>query len=152
MTREVLIGVLAAIAGAWFIAGVVEACYFTTKKLPDHMPQFLADVVASIGGVFAANLGALVGFTFTQAASLSKVRLASPATWLGRSSALPGTTQIQLVAAIGYLICLSAATVVWGMAQFSQDPKLVVPTLPQLAKTLLGVVVGGLGVLLGTTT
>ena len=153
MKRETLISLLVILASAGFAAGIGAAGYYTLKKRPADMPRFLVQLVTTIGGVLATNLGAVIGFSFKIPPELNAA-LAHPlsiSAWLG-SSAVPVGTQLQLMAAGLYVIGLLVAVMLWGVAHFSDDPAVVVPTLPELSRTLLGVMVGALAVALGTQT
>jgi hypothetical protein len=136
-----LVLVLVALAALLFLGGIVSAGYWSLKSQPDNMPAFLAQATTVIGGTLSTNLGAVLGLAVAQSArgmvSLPSVpALARP---------------LQIGAAWVYVGGLLLALAFWAWNKFSTEPDKVVSTLPDLTKTLLGVVVGVLAIALGVS-
>ncbi len=106
-----------------------------------NMPAFLTHVMTTIGGVLATNLGAVLGLTVAQSAGLIS---AESLPWYA-----PTAANLQVIAAYVYVVGLLAATGLWAAKRFTAGQDHVVSTLPELAKTLLGVMAGALAVMLG---
>lgn len=132
------------LAGIGFIAGLAQAVRYSIAGTPEKMSSFSRQIVTTIGGVLATNLGARIGIEIMQA----KANGFEPAVFLlgqGGDTA----SFLQLAAAYLYVAGLVYALWGWSRANFSEDPKKVVVVVPQLSQTLLGVVVGVLTVALG---
>jgi len=102
------------------------------------MPAFLTRTVTTIGGILATNLGAVLG--------INVLKSNSPAF---RIMQVPTTEALQNAAAILYLVGLFLALLFWAFKAFKEDPDVVVPILPNLSLTLLGVMGGALAVIIG---
>jgi hypothetical protein len=100
------------------------------------MPPFLIWVVTVVGGVLAINFGAVLGIDVIKKRSIFSI------------SELP-TAKFQKIAAYSYLIILLVVIVCWGILGFEDNPDKVVEILPQFSKTLIGVGLGALAVILG---
>ena len=137
-----LILVLVALAGLLFIVGIVVAGYCSLRNKPENMPEFLAQATTVIGGTLSTNLGAVLGLSVAQSTN--------PSPALAEVMAAPANT-LQVGAAWLYVGGLIIALVLWGVNRFSNQPQKVVSTLPDLTKTLLGVVVGAMAVALGVS-
>lgn len=141
---------LAAIAIVLFAWGVFAAGYYTIKKRAPEMPVFLERSVTSIGGVLALNLGAVVGLDAANAGAFATQSMFSASLLLSGS-----VSGVQLWAAYLYAFFLVVALVLWGVVGFKVNeagkPKVVVDTLPELSRTLVGVVVGVIAILLGVS-
>jgi hypothetical protein len=137
--RELAIGFVA-LAALGFLGGIVTAAYYTLwvegAPRPGDMPAFVAETVTSIGAILGTNLGAALGIR----ATTQQWRL-SPA-----SDTMDG---LRVGAAWFYAGCLVLALAFWGFTGFTEEAGSVVPMLPQFSRTLLGVVVGVVAVLLG---
>jgi len=131
---------LVVLAALLFIGGIISAGYFSLKRKPEAMPSFLTQTTTIIGGTLATNLGAVLGLSVAQSDKLNTAGVA----------ALPALAkQLQVGAAYLYVLGLVIAFVCWALIRFSDKPEEVVSTLPDLTKTLLGVVVGVLAIALG---
>jgi len=137
--------VLACLAGLFFLAGILEAGILTQKGKPEKMPPFLKQTVTLIGGVLATNLGAVLG--------ISVARGVSPSL---RIWAVPTTQALQMAAVILYVVGLLLAAVFWAINGFKENPNggpiVVVSTLPELTRILLGVIIGAAIVVLGISS
>lgn len=144
---NILIVFLITIACFSFLFGIYKASYISWQKVPDTllMPAFLSNVVTSIAAVLATNLGAVLGYANADTHSLFR----NPATWNPLNLFSSGSVSpAQAFACYIYVLGLLSATVVWGYKNFTTDEKQVVPLLPQLTKSLLGVVIGALAIAL----
>jgi predicted transporter len=138
MNPKLILFLLACLAGLFFLGGIIAAGILSIKGKPKNMPAFLSRTVTTIGGILATNLGAVLG--------INVVRSNSPAF---RIVQVPTTEVLQNAAAILYLVGLLAALLFWAFKAFKEDPDVVVPTLPELSLTLLGVIGGALAVIIG---
>lgn len=146
--KQILVYVLFGLGCALYIYGLVKAATISLPKSPDvtQMPEFLATVVTSIGGVLALNFGAVTGLLITNAGVAGgKFSLVAAAT-------KPSTTQAQIWAAFVYFLCLLAMGIVWCIKDFTPDTTKVVAIIPEMTKTLIGVVAGAAAVVLATPT
>lgn len=126
--------------------GVFYACYLSLKKepKPTEMPAFLASVVTSIGGVLATNLGAVIGFAIKVPGSTAAKNIGEPFAFFVYAA----FTNLQITASYIYLLFLFIAATVWAVKKFTGDANQIVPVLPEMTKTLLGVIVGAMGIIL----
>jgi len=136
----ILLMILVGLAALGFMGGIVAAGIFTIRETPGTFPSFASEAVTAIGGVLATNLGAVLGLTF---ASIPGKR-AALRPWNGLT-----TESLQKIAAYLYVVGLVTAAVFWGVKGFSDETTKVVSTLPELTRTLLGVIVGALAVAVG---
>ncbi|MEO5776688.1 MAG: hypothetical protein ABIQ27_07265 [Flavobacterium sp.] len=137
---EIIIIALFAIGCFGYAYGILKACFISLAKIPDvsKMPAFLSNLITTIGAVLATNLGAILGLPKTETPSLS------PFTFFIE----PTVTNFQITACLIYLLALLVSSVVWGIKNFTTDSTQIVPTLPDQAKTFLGVLVGVLAITL----
>ena len=130
---------LVAMAGLLFLSCILVAGYYSLwvegAPDPDKMPRFLAENATAIGAVLGTNLGAALG-----------IRRVSQR-WRRKKSDYSET--LRIAAAWFYTIALLIGFVFWAMTGFEEDIKKVVATLPELSRTLAGVIVGTLAVMLG---
>jgi hypothetical protein len=155
-----LVILLASLAGLLYIFSIGNAITATFSE--DIKPiGFLAEAATVIGGILSTNLGAVLGVTFTQPPN-QPLAIGGTPVIMGlrssiqskqqRASGVANSTQkLQIIACWVYVLCLLAALVAWLIAQAKDVPH-VVPLLPEMAKTLLGVIVGALTVVLGGRT
>ena len=136
--REVLLGLIASAVLLGFGAGIFAAGYYslwiTGAPRPDQMPSIVAYFVSAVNGTLAANLGAVLGIS------------AVTRDWHG-----PGTkTELfQWIAACWYVVMLLVAGALWGRTGFTEAEMSVVPTLPELSKSGLGISIAVLAAVLG---
>ncbi len=129
---------------ALFLGGIVWAGIVSLRNQPETMPQFLLQSTTIIGGVLATNLGSVLGLAVASEQGGGLIT----------TSSLSATSihNLQVGAAWLYAAGLFLAFGFWVANKFSTAPEKVVSTLPELSKTLLGVVVGALAVVLGVVT
>lgn len=107
------------------------------------MPGFLSDLVTSIAAVLATNFGAVLGLPPARAALFSLSSAGAESLFTGDL-----TDVAQRVACWLYMIGLVAAAIVWAIKNFTTDDKQIVPLIPQLTRSLIGVAIGALAVIL----
>lgn len=134
---------LVAVAGLLFIGGIIAAGVLSLRNKPAAMPAFPAQAITVIGGILSTNLGAILGLSVAENVGLSAIN-AEP--WYALTS-----ENLQIGAAYLYIGGLLLAFLFWLLNRFSDKPDQVVSTLPELTKTLLGVLVGALAVALGVS-
>jgi hypothetical protein len=141
LAAKILFFGFVSLAGLLYCYGIFVAIRLTTKETPGDMPRFVDQMITTIGGVLATNLGAVLGIKFAEGSSLLSLQLQTPA------PTIPGT--LQIIAAVLYAIGLLAAIIAWLCKGFTNDPNIVVPAIPRLSQTLLGVAVGALALAIG---
>lgn len=134
-----LVTILVLLAALFYLFGIIMAVWISIKgkKLMD---DFLSNIITVIGGVLATNLGAFLGINIAQGTSEASFTFQMGA-----------TGNMQAIAAYFYVICLVVAVAGWFVAK-SKGSTTIVPILPELAKTLLGVIMGALTIGLGSNT
>lgn len=128
-----------------FIYGIIKATKISLTPNPNvsQMPVFLSNAVTAIAAVFATNLGAVLGFSVVNGdAGFFRAEIWNPVS-LFKSDAIEPA---QAFAVVVYLLGLLAATLVWLKKDFTQDNTQIVSLLPELTKSLLGVVIGSLAI------
>lgn len=131
-----LVTILVLLAALFYLYGIIMAVWISVKG-KKNMDDFLLNAITVIGGVLATNLGAFLGINIARGTSEASLTFQS------------GTIgNIQAIAAYFYVICLIVAVAGWFVAK-SKGSATIVPILPELAKTLMGVIVGVLAVALG---
>lgn len=140
--KTVLVAALAGCALVTFIGGIIWAVVLSFKKKPQNMPVYLNELVITINGILAANLGSVLG---QHVAGVTAYQIAEGKGICDLSSAV----QTQIVAVLLYLLILVGTLIVWAAKKFSEKPEEVVPIIPQLSKTFFGVAAGCLAIILG---
>jgi hypothetical protein len=148
---ELLLLLLLGVVGLLFLGGIVAAGILSFKSKPGKMPQFLAHAITTIGSVLATNLGAVLGLNLVEAPGLASTKGLYDLNQIPSLPQAPSTPELQVLAAWVYVIGLIVAFVMWAIKWFPTKPEEVVNTLPELSKTLLGVLVGALVVALGAS-
>jgi len=143
---NILIGFLFSVGCLAYLYGIYKACAISLQKNPvlSDMSPFLSSIVTSIGAVLATNLGAVLGFTISDPNSALAEAARNPFSVFSN----PTPSNEQVMACFLYVLTLFAVSVVWGIKKFTDDPLQVVPTVPQLTKTFLGVIVGVFAIIL----
>ena len=121
--------IISLIALAVYVLSVGQAIYYQVwTRDPSQFPQRTATLVSGLAGVLAANFGATVGIQV--ATTLRLIAEPQPLMWLR-------WTAVSL-----YLVSLIAS---WVVLSFLKDPGAKqIPELNELAKMLIGILVGGL--------
>lgn len=133
---KMLVTILVLLAALFYLYGIIMAVWISVKG-KKNMDDYLSNIITVIGGVLATNLGAFLGINISRGTSEASLTFQS------------GTTGIlQAAAAYFYVICLIVAVIGWFVAK-SKNSTTIVSILPELAKTLMGVIVGALTVALG---
>ncbi len=136
-----LLGLFIFIGCAIYIYGIVLACLesWPEHQPPYQIPVFLSTTVTSIAALLATNLGAVLGITITKSDSLfGETKTWNPLTVFRE----PEPTNFQATACYIYAISLIACGVVWACRGFEPDPAKIVPLIPEMTKSLLGVIIG----------
>ena len=142
-----LLGLLVFLGCAVFIYGITQACILSWS--PDNnnyeIAPFLSNSVISIAAILSTNLGAVLGISLSKSVS----RFEDSANWNpARFFTDPNQANIQIIASYIYIIALLGAAVVWVHRDFITDTSNIVPLIPQLSNSLLGVIVGVLAITL----
>ena len=137
---QILIVFLFSLGCLGYLYGIFQACRISLQKIVnvDDMPPFLSNIITNIGAVLATNLGAVLGIAINNPASKYNMMFLNPFTNFAQS----GITGAQILACYIYTLALVVVAIVWGIKKFTTDPKQIVSTIPELTKTLLGVIVG----------
>lgn len=145
----ILLAIICLLGCAVFIYGIGLACIFTLENKPSEVyPSFLASTVTSIAAVLSTNLGGVVGIAIVTPQSTLRDRKAwNPL----RLFTDPSPTSVQVVACYIYIVALVAAGVVWAMKSFVETAQ-IATLIPQLSKTLLGIIVGVMALSLNQNT
>ena len=128
-----------------FVYGIYKACKISWPDNSDtsKMPAFLSNLVTSIAAVLATNLGAVLGLAKVNAGSVFR----DFATWNPIHLCSANAPNVsQTIACYIYILGLLAAAIVWAKKNFTADEKLVVSLIPQLTKSLVGVIIGVLAI------
>jgi hypothetical protein len=134
-----------------FVYGVYLACYVSWFNPARHgkyeIPIFLASTVTSIASVLSTNLGAVLGITII----INDSKFSQPKAWnLLSLFTDPNPTNIQTTACYVYILSMLGAAIVWAHRDFENDALRIVYLIPELTKSLLGVIVGVLAISLNT--
>ncbi|WP_373060014.1 hypothetical protein [Zunongwangia sp. H14] len=146
-----LLGFLIFIGCGAFVYGIAQACL---KSWPHHgndyeIAAFLSNTVTSIAAVLSTNLGAVLGITVSN--PTSKFRESKSWNPLSLFTS-PSPSAIQTIACYVYILSLIAAAIVWAHRDFITETNKIVPLIPELTKSLLGVIVGVLAISLNTNS
>lgn len=150
MTKPItyLLSFLLFLGGLAFAYGIYKACALSLPEHPnlDLMPPFLAGIVTSIAAVLSTNLGAVLGITISDPSShFRKNRNWNPLVFLST----PDPTILQTGACYIYILGLIAAAIVWSIKGFDiKGAPPIIPLIPELTKSLAGVIVGVLAIFL----
>ncbi len=129
-----------------FVFGLIMAIIFSIAEDAREMNPVFLHTTQSIAAVLATNLGAVLGFAVMDPQSAFRVAAQwNPMRWFGKLS----TAHIQMLATIIYLLGMLSAFIVWVILGFNEEPAEIVPLIPALGSSLLGVIVGSMVVVLG---
>lgn len=136
-----LLGLFIFIGCAIYIYCIALACIESWPRFQSvyEIPVFLSTTVTSIAALVATNLGAVLGITITKSNSL----FGESKTWKPLTAfSEPEPTNFQATAFYIYVLSLIACGVIWAVRKFEPDPTLIVPLIPEMTKSLLGVIIG----------
>ncbi|MBP6416882.1 MAG: hypothetical protein KA330_10530 [Chitinophagaceae bacterium] len=142
-----LLGFFIFIGCAIYIFGIVQACIVSwhPDRPPYEIPVFLSTTVTSIAALLATNLGAVLGISITKSNSLfGEMKTWNPLTVFSD----PEPTNFQATVCYVYVFSLVACGVVWAIRGFEPDTTKIVPLLPEMTKSLLGIIIGALAMAL----
>jgi hypothetical protein len=153
--RTLLI-VLVTLGGLLYAGTIVYAVVLTLSK-ETKIDALLLSAVTVIGGVLATNFGAVLGVTFTPPAPIPAVlprflglRPSLPSPGTNGDAGTDAAQKLQIIACWVYVGGLVIAFTGWLIAKFNSVPETQMQTLlPELVRTLLGVIVGAITVALG---
>ncbi len=134
--------------------GIEQAIYQSLSKLPPgqkpSIPEPLDVMVSSIGAILLTNLGAVLGISVTNPDSgLARKFLLIKAGAAPIPPPLNSREKIQYAGVIIFILALISCFIVWAKKGFSSDAAEIVSVIPQLGKTLIGVVSAYLAFILG---
>ncbi len=138
-----LLAILLLIGCVAYLYGVFYACYISwaANKPPESyvLPSFLANTLTSLAALFSTNLGAVLGISSSNPNSrLRKTEAWNPLkTWKN-----PSPPEFQVIVCYVYIISLFACSIVWAHRNFDTDVTQINTLIPEMTKSLLGVVVG----------
>jgi hypothetical protein len=159
--KPLIVG-LVVLAGAFYLYAIIQAGIISLKG-SGTLNDFFGTAVAIIGGTLSTNLGAVLGITLSPPPnpSMKGIIRQQPVSFLklhstineapaGSNNPQPSPNQkMQIIACYFYVISLLIAFIFWMVALSKGSDAKIVPLLPELSKTLLGVIVGALTVMLG---
>ena len=125
---QVFVWVVAVILIGGFVVTIFYAGLYTAEAMPGEMPEIFKDLVSSMNGVLAASLAAIV------------------------ASGLPGKYKwLKIGAAVAYIVAVVMAVSFWtqSVPRFTDDPTMVVTTIPEIARSAMGVLIGIVAAALG---
>ncbi len=144
-----LLGFLVFIGCGAYVYGIAQACIKSWPKdgADYEVAAFLTSTVTSIAAVLSTNLGAVLGITVSNPTSKFRTTEAWNPVSFFKS---PSPSVIQTIACYVYILSLITAGIVWAYRDFTEDPDKIVPLIPELTKSLLGVIVGVLAISLNS--
>ena len=148
-----LLGLLVFLGCGLFAYGIGQACIlsWSPNNSSYDMASFLTSSVTSIAAILSTNLGAVLGITFSTPDSNSRFKRNESENWNPISFFKdPNQTNIQIIACYVYILSLIVAGIVWAHRDFITETNKIVPLIPDLTKSLLGVIVGVLAISLNT--
>lgn len=144
-----LLGFLIFIGCGAFVYGIALACIKSWNATANEIPPFLSGTVTSIAAVLSTNLGAVLGITVSNPGS----KFRESKSWNPLSFfTSPSPSVIQTIVCYVYILSLIAAAIVWAHRDFTTETTIIVPLIPELTKSLLGVIVGVLAISLNTNS
>ena len=153
--KPLIVG-LVVLAGLFYMFAIIQAGIISIKG-SGTFNDFFGNAVTVIGGVLATNLGAVLGISISPPTKdgLKTENLQQPKSFLRLRSSIneadggnpTGNQKMQILACYFYVISLVIALAFWLIALGKHHE--IIPLLPELSKTLLGVIVGALTVSLG---
>ena len=143
-----LLGLLIFLGCGLFVYGILKACLlsWSPENSSYDMASFLTGSVTSIAAILSTNLGAVLGISLS-APNSSRFKISenwNPISFFTK----PNQTNIQIIACYIYILSLLAAGIVWAHRDFITETNKIVPLIPELTKSLLGVIVGVLAITL----
>lgn len=146
-----LLGLFIYLGCAFYIYGIALACIksWPPGAVDFDFKVFLATTVTSIAALLATNLGAVLGITITNPnSSFHKTKTWNPLSAITN----PEPNKYQVIAIYVYVASLLACTIVWGKKGFTEETTHIIPIIPEMTKTLIGVIIGSLALGLNIKT
>lgn len=138
-----LLGLFIILGCAFYIYGIVLACIKSWPAGPVDFEfrVFLSTSITSIAALLATNLGAVLGISITNPNStFKKANTWNPFTAITD----PEPNKYQAIAIYVYVASLLACGIVWAKKGFTEDSTHIIPIIPEMTKTLIGVIIGSL--------
>lgn len=136
-----------------YVFGIGYAIYkcFPGSGAVGTLPDALDIMISSLGAILLTNLGAVLGISVVnpQSALSRKVLPNSLKALKAPENPMNLREQIQYTAMLVFLVCLTACFICWAVKGFDSKPENIIALVPQLGKTLIGVVTAYLGFILG---
>ena len=133
-TRTLFAVTTAGVALVLYSAGVWSAGQHSLAQNPAAMSPFLLQVVTLLGAALAVNFGAFAGI------DIAAVRRRDTST----TAPISLGTWMRGAGAVVYLLSLLLSLWFWYRTGWQEDPTLIVKTVVEQSRMLLGVVAGGL--------
>lgn len=138
-----LLAILLLIGCLAYLYGIGYACVISwSANLPIEsyaLPSFLSNTLTSLAALFSTNLGAVLGIS----SSNPKSRLRNTEAWNPiKTWKNPSPPEFQVIICYVYIISLFACSIVWAHRNFDTDITKINTLIPEMTKSLLGVVVG----------
>lgn len=135
---RLIVFVFLAAGALLFLVAIIRALKLSKDKKPELMERFYQQVIRIIGGVLATNLGGVLGISVEQAQTPGP-----EASFMLLLRNLDAPSTIQVIAMYLYVVSLFIVAISWCRMGPKEDPAEVVPEVPQLTYTAIGIA-GGL--------
>ena len=141
---EYLLGFIILLGFLTYIGVIAWACFITLKgDEPLVLPEIVAGLITSISGILSINLGSVLGFVISlKSLTYYENSIQNPFIFF----ISPSVTNLQISACYIYILCLTSATIIWGLKGFKTNK--AVPILSELTKSFIGIIIGTLAVVL----
>jgi hypothetical protein len=145
---------LVLLAFGLYFFGIAYGIYrcFPSSGAPIPLPDALDIMISSLGAILLTNLGAVLGISVANPSSaLAKKIMPAFTNKAVENIENPMNLreQLQYMAMLIYLLCLTACFICWAVKGFKADAQYVIAIIPQMGKTLIGVVTAYLAFILG---
>jgi hypothetical protein len=145
---------LVLLAFGLYVFGIGYGIYqsFPSSGTPVPLPDALDIMISSLGAILLTNLGAVLGISVANPSSaLAKKIMPSFTNEATENVENPMNLreQLQYMAMFIYLLCLTACFICWAVKGFKSDAENVIVLIPQMGKTLIGVITAYLAFILG---
>ena len=142
-----LLGLLLLIGCIAYLFGIGFACVqsWSEGRTSYELPAFLSNTLTSISALFSTNLGAILGISAVK----NNTNFNDTATWNPAKTwrkikkwENPSMSEFQVILCYVYIFALFSCSIVWAHRSFETDVTQVNTIIPEMTKSLLGVVVG----------
>jgi len=136
MVKKFLMAIIAGGAMLIFLVLVIYAAMLTSDGTPEQMPAFAITTISSVNGILLANLGTILGIGLGLRGGFRRLKDEK-------------TSVAQLFAAIFYCFVLVGVFLYWATQGFTEDPEVIVKSIPEIGRTSIGIAIAVLGSWLG---